>query len=384
MSKRNDAVKNNAWGIFKNRTVWISVASAVLLFLAFFTTYMTQSEKQLRGELNRRAESAATVASAALTEYGGLSGEETKAALDKRLKLLKASYGVLEASVYVRENAAFVLYSGIGAAEPQSLEPADLSKIKEGFSRDGDVLEYTARLSLKTEPGAAEWVMAVVLDATETADAYFASRLLVSFVSLGLTAAMLAALLLLLRKISWPLYERLAYGDGMTNTGNRAAFDKRMNVTKPSRLSGKGIIVCDLNYLKQVNDVYGHTMGDSFIKRTAAFLNKTFKDMGSLYRIGGDEFAVIMDDFDREEVEERLKRLRAGSPYVFKLKGKREAINSVAYGCAAFDKAIDFSLYDTFNRADDEMYKLKKEMKTGNLLSGEKNWEFLYVEPGQT
>lgn len=108
------------------------------------------------------------------------------------------------------------------------------------------------------------------------------------------------------------VFKKLAYSDTMTNMANRAAFDEQFDRIADGNYKSEeagSIIVFDVNNLKEANDQFGHHVGDELIKGTAYCINIIFSSIGSTYRMGGDEFAVIilhkvdMDvllfDFDR-------------------------------------------------------------------------------------
>lgn len=91
-------------------------------------------------------------------------------------------------------------------------------------------------------------------------------------------------------------YKELAYRDMLTGLGNRAAYDKFWNETADKYEEGTEItlFMFDLNFLKHVNDEFGHAEGDKLIKNMSECLDKTFKNVGTTFRLGGDEFAAIV------------------------------------------------------------------------------------------
>ena len=117
------------------------------------------------------------------------------------------------------------------------------------------------------------------------------------------------------------------------------------------------------NYLKKVNDIYGHPEGDSLLCATADILSKIFVENCQVYRIGGDEFAVIINASNVEMV------YKVG---VMQLKNKIQNYNnfyrkkyelSVAYGAAFYDSDGDKSIDLVIKEADDNMYNKKAEIK---------------------
>jgi diguanylate cyclase (GGDEF)-like protein/PAS domain S-box-containing protein len=91
--------------------------------------------------------------------------------------------------------------------------------------------------------------------------------------------------------------QRLAYLDSLTGLGNRRAFD--LHVTRTTQaMQLMTLFVLDLNDFKQVNDVRGHAVGDALLAEVGTCLNGLVQDLGHAYRIGGDEFAIILPKSD--------------------------------------------------------------------------------------
>lgn len=105
------------------------------------------------------------------------------------------------------------------------------------------------------------------------------------------------------------LYRSMAYTDALTELKNRNAF---INEQSDGAVDADSCcIVLDINQLKQVNDKLGHICGDRLIRRSARVIRDAFSDIGTCYRIGGDEFAVICRSCDEAAVERALLRMDA-------------------------------------------------------------------------
>ena len=91
------------------------------------------------------------------------------------------------------------------------------------------------------------------------------------------------------------VYQRLSLQDGLTGLANRRGFDKFMETLEKSadEYENVALVFMDLNGLKSVNDVYGHSAGDELLISAARSIEQAFSD-GDSYRIGGDEFAAIL------------------------------------------------------------------------------------------
>ena len=122
---------------------------------------------------------------------------------------------------------------------------------------------------------------------------------------------------------------------------------------------GFAIVVCDINYLKHINDTYGHKAGDEYIKSACKMIFDVFSH-SPVFRVGGDEFVVILTgtDYERrnalmEEIHEKVlenQRIMQFRPVV-------------AVGMSVYDKAKDHKVIEVFERADKEMYQNKDHLK---------------------
>ena len=153
-------------------------------------------------------------------------------------------------------------------------------------------------------------------------------------------------------------YRRLAYKDVLTDLGNRAAFMKEEQDLSPEE--SVGFIVMDINNLKHTNDCYGHQAGDELICSAADCISKVFQDKGNAYRIGGDEFVVIVKDATEEYLEQLLRRLEEAQEEKQKELGKPWKLQ-IAYGYAVHSKENSYE--ELFRQADDRMYECKRRMK---------------------
>lgn len=157
---------------------------------------------------------------------------------------------------------------------------------------------------------------------------------------------------------SLSIYKRMAYMDSMVGMENRAAFMKIQREDPSAR--ERAYIVMDINNLKEVNDRYGHYEGDRLIQAAASCILDVFGPLGKGYRIGGDEFVVILENSTAEEVE---KALEAFQQRVQKENGQKEThCLSIAAGYALWKQESD-TAEELFRRADADMYVRKQKMK---------------------
>lgn len=101
----------------------------------------------------------------------------------------------------------------------------------------------------------------------------------------------------------------LSYTDMLTQLSNRNRYIERLNRWRGMHLEQMGCIYMDLNGLKHCNDSRGHAAGDVLIRRAADALNEVFP--GQAYRIGGDEFVVLLCPIGQELFERKVEQLRA-------------------------------------------------------------------------
>ncbi len=147
--------------------------------------------------------------------------------------------------------------------------------------------------------------------------------------------------------------------DILTGVKNKHAYiDAEMQIDK---LIGDGnapefaVVVFDLNGLKIINDTYGHKAGDHFIKEGCSYICRIFKH-SAVYRIGGDEFAVIAEGEDYRNIEYLMDKI-----YRANLKNCREGGLVIATGMARYHS--DRNVSTVFERADTEMYGNKIFLK---------------------
>ena len=152
----------------------------------------------------------------------------------------------------------------------------------------------------------------------------------------------------------------LAYVDKLTNVKNNTAYLREISLTEERMQkdgSGFTVFVIDVNGLKNINDTYGHDYGNKLLIVAAKAIVDIF-GYENVYRIGGDEFAVLMKSHNAEknrileqQFEERLKK-----PF-------GDIKLSAAIGSAVYNQTSDIDYEDVFKRADGKMYQMKLKMK---------------------
>ncbi len=154
---------------------------------------------------------------------------------------------------------------------------------------------------------------------------------------------------------------KLAYTDALTGIKNKRAFtevqEELENKIASGNLSELGIIVCDLNGLKNINDTQGHEAGDIYIKDAAKLICNVFKH-SPVFRIGGDEFVILLSG---EDYGNRDALLNNFDKMMYENILKKEVVISTGLDIYIPEKADTFQI--VFERADKKMYARKKLLK---------------------
>ncbi|MBR1741247.1 MAG: GGDEF domain-containing protein, partial [Lachnospiraceae bacterium] len=157
----------------------------------------------------------------------------------------------------------------------------------------------------------------------------------------------------------------LAYRDSLTGAGNKAAYEKAAKRLDWDILAGNAefaMVMADLNYLKKINDNYGHDKGNEYIKKMYVMLDDVFRQ-SPIFRIGGDEFLIIVQNDEMEKCEDYIKVVKREMQTLMANKNLEpwERI-STALGCAFYEKDKDENTETVFKRADEAMYEDKRNM----------------------
>lgn len=164
------------------------------------------------------------------------------------------------------------------------------------------------------------------------------------------------------------LQHHLAHRDSLTGLRNTTSYKGWVaDFEKKIREGGLsfGIAVLDINNLKEINDTYGHIYGNELIKTASGIICDTFK-RSPVFRIGGDEFCVILQGRDLEDKEALFESFDSMCSTTHTDKDDVKLPVSIAKGFAEFDPEKDTQFSDVFARADKEMYKNKRLMKEAN------------------
>lgn len=154
------------------------------------------------------------------------------------------------------------------------------------------------------------------------------------------------------------------YRDSLTGLRNASSYKRTVaQIEERMRYEDDlhfGIIVFDVNNLKQMNDSYGHDIGNQLIVAAAKCICRIFAH-SPVFRIGGDEFIAILEHTDLKNQESLLQQFD-GDITTFTAANKTFEV-SIARGIALYDKTNDSSYSAVVKRADEAMYANKKDIK---------------------
>lgn len=146
----------------------------------------------------------------------------------------------------------------------------------------------------------------------------------------------------------------LNYHDQLTGLYNRRYFEKETDRILEKQIFPFTLIIADINALKLTNDAFGHLIGDELIKTFADTLHDCFSTIGTVARIGGDEFAVLLPNIDKRIATDKIINMKS---ILSNFK------NKIIHPSASFGVAVHrdetYSYASTFNIADERMYQEK-------------------------
>lgn len=147
--------------------------------------------------------------------------------------------------------------------------------------------------------------------------------------------------------------------DFLTGTYNRNGYDRLM---KEINMDSTALLLVDVDTFKQVNDTFGHETGDRVLERVATALREHFRPQDSICRMGGDEFAVIMEEIDQDPTQVIEKKINHINELLSEPEGDLPA-TSISVGVAYGEEGDDSIAF--FRKADTALYKVKENGRCG-------------------
>ena len=152
--------------------------------------------------------------------------------------------------------------------------------------------------------------------------------------------------------------EELSYRDGLTGLYNRTYLNKQIEMLKEDDSNTVGVIACDLDNLKYINDSLGHSTGDLLIKNVSDFFRNTFSENCTLVRNGGDEFIILITKTSLSEAKGMNSKMQCEiEEYNMTNEMPIELSSGFAYSSSSVD------ILELLSKADKNMYKNKYEKR---------------------
>ncbi len=161
--------------------------------------------------------------------------------------------------------------------------------------------------------------------------------------------------------------EMMARSDALTGVKNRTAFSEAIETinqdTEAGAVDHYGVVMCDINDLKKINDTTGHAFGNEAIQSASRLICDVYKH-SPVFRIGGDEFVIILKGADYENRDQLLKALM----HEAEVNQQLRTGPVMAAGMSVYEKGDKFS--EVLERADILMYENKNELKAAGIVRG--------------
>ncbi len=155
----------------------------------------------------------------------------------------------------------------------------------------------------------------------------------------------------------------MAYRDPLTGLGNRKAFDEQLGQALLRAGSGGSelaLLYLDLDRFKEVNDRFGHDIGDALLRTVAERVRSTLRQPDKAYRLGGDEFAVLLEDSQENNPQRLAERLLAALVQPIALNGERIDFVTPSIGIALYPQHAG-DAEGLVRAADSAMYEAKRQ-----------------------
>lgn len=164
-------------------------------------------------------------------------------------------------------------------------------------------------------------------------------------------------------------FEYLGYHDGLTGFNNRNRYADHIFKLNDVKLKSLGILYCDINDLKHINDSKGHDIGDMAIVRFSKILSENFKP-SELFRLGGDEFVVISQDCDIRAFRESIRRVQT----------QVEDYESFSVSMGYAWSETNFNIRELTRQADEMMYLNKQHYYENSDQSDYRHYSYIRQE----
>jgi diguanylate cyclase (GGDEF)-like protein len=168
------------------------------------------------------------------------------------------------------------------------------------------------------------------------------------------------------------LYREMSSTDGLTRLTNRRSFLNRSNAefSKLQRMPGKlACIMIDLDYFKHINDTYGHQAGDEVLVKVAEILADNARDYDEVGRYGGEEFAILLPNTNKENASKIAERIRKTIEETAIDIGEKELSITASLGVASYPAQGVNDMNGLLKLADDALYEAKEKSRNVVVVS---------------
>lgn len=150
----------------------------------------------------------------------------------------------------------------------------------------------------------------------------------------------------------------ISYHDALTGLYNRAFFKKEM-ARLEAQTRAAGIILCDVDGLKLINDTLGHEQGDLLLNAAADIIKRNLRSIDIAARIGGDEFAILLPEADLMMLEDICRQIRLAVDAYNADHLELPLSMSIGYAASGNSRDERLTMDEIFREADDNMYREK-------------------------
>ncbi|AEY64998.1 GGDEF domain-containing protein [Clostridium sp. BNL1100] len=151
------------------------------------------------------------------------------------------------------------------------------------------------------------------------------------------------------------------YKDSLTGARNRQALKKCIDCYERRNLSRLSAVMIDLDYFKSINDLYGHSEGDFALKAFVKMLQRVYLNSGIVFRTGGDEFLVLIDNRSEPQIHDLMKKV-SGVVEKFNAGGNKPYSIKYSYAFGTY-KRTDKGVNQFLHEIDLQMYNNKNGKK---------------------
>lgn len=172
--------------------------------------------------------------------------------------------------------------------------------------------------------------------------------------------------------------EEMATEDQLTGLYNRRFLENSLEQIVAGiqhRGSQVGILMCDMDYFKEVNDNYGHDAGDAVLTQLAKILINTVRQSDMVIRFGGEEFLILLMDCEYDKASDMAERIReAVEKYKFQIHG-HVIKKTISVGVSEFPAFESKGIWECIKHADVALYKAKDSGRNKVIVFDKEMWE---------